>query len=590
MGQTYTPTSPNPGGKTNRNYGNTQATTPHDITRCNVILPDPAIWPQPDDGYPYVIWFGLSGYNSDGLLNSIGDAQVPQQALLDAGVAIVPATLPLVRDVNGDTTEILATATTFDLTADPPQAGPVYRGNGVTPRVGKGPSSTPTPYPGQMPVGYATAFPSRPHPWVDPDWYSAWKCAEDIVRHCKYHSVQGTGQLPLNKNKDGAYGNSAGAAAILWLMNGDKSLVSEHIAWGGQEAESTRLKTFAIQNPNASMLQLKKEAGNGGPAAWLAAKRGASDGHDEACVDWDEDSDSVQLSLSATWYLSQHAAWPGMKSANDSFVGWCSHNSAMHADVLADANRYASNFGHVGTSTTGETQPHSIYSAYRMMKYLPLVRYVALDDSYLDPDAVSDGAVRQIDATIEDSETLWADMVETILSVIGPGAADPVVDEATYYCTVAEAAALVPQWPQASWPAELDATLELKGIDAAINMALSSKGIAIPFESDGTTSQEKFADWLTLICRNGVAWRVVRALFPDATGSGETPAWVEFKAVYTAGLKGIKDESMLPQFVQDSSSEVQPSTVNTASGGADVVDSLGSYAKPAFTRDMINRW
>lgn len=409
---TYTPTSPNPNGWTNRQYGNTDAAVGHKITHCNGFLPDPAIWPKPPGGYPYVIWLNFQGYNQTSLLTSIGDDQAPQQMLLDQGIAIVWATLPVARDPATTGIPVAQVAGAFNPGAG--EFGLAYRGNGHSPRFGKGPSSSP-PYPGQFPVGYEAANPGRPHPWVDPNWYSAEKCVEDLVRHCKFNAVE----LGLDPTRDGIYGNSAGADAALAACKGDRALVAEHIASGGQQAMSTRVAVIALQHPTASRLMFKKELSNGGPAAWALAKRGGSDDHDVGCADYNEDSDSVTLALSATWWLTQHAEWPGMKAANDVQRLWVNSNAPMHADVLADPDRYTNNFGHLGTSTTGETQPHSIYSLYRLMQWLPAGRYVAIDPSHVDPNAVSAGATRQLDAVIEDQATMFADMVDYIVQTIG---------------------------------------------------------------------------------------------------------------------------------------------------------------------------
>jgi hypothetical protein len=286
--------------------------------------------------------------------------------------------------------------------------------------------------------------------------------------------------------------------------------------------------------------------------------------------------------MSPTWWLSQHAEWTGMNAANLALPGWANANAAMHADVLGTVNRYTSNFGVIGTDTTGETQSHSIYSLYRLMQYIPNMRTVANDSDHLDPDAISAGATRQIDATIPDITDRYQDMVDTILLTIGPP--DTIVE----YCTVAEVEAMIPQWPKTTWPPTLNAAEEIVAINAEVNMVLANHDMTVPFVSDGTAVQALFFDYLKMVCRNGVAWRVVRSLFPEATGAGETPAWADFKSKFKDGLKGLSSGDMIPQTLDIV--PTSPSTLDDTHGSEEVNPSLGTHHKHAFYRNMSDKF
>lgn len=594
MGQSFTPSSPNPNGNSGRNYGNTRRATPHDITKMNVFLPDPDVWPEPPNGYPVVLWLNLQAYKTTVLNEVIGDAQVPQQALLEGGVALAVVSLPVVRDPN-TTGWATSDGSTVNLSTN--TFGPAYRGNGVHVHFDGGPSTS-TPYPGAMPAGYGAAFPGRPHPMIDPDWLCAWTSGEDAIRHLRHHSVDlGDGAIRIDSTKIGAYGNSAGAHVALWLCHGDKALVAENISYGGQEARSTRPNMLMIQNPAMSLIAY--ETDSDGPEVWSIAKAGSGSSWDESCsyIEDAAGSPPVRSLLSPLYFLnftdfSPTEAWTGMKAANAIMPVWASANvGPSPASVLA-APKYgpANAFGFSGTNSAGIQDAHDIYSLYLLPRFFDLTRLISLDESFIDADAVSaHGAIKQIDASIETTDALFADLVSFALAYIGPTAIDDTVaDDAGFYCTVAEAAAIIPNWPETSWPAAVNAVLELQGIDAQINMALASIGISsIPWTTTETSGQKFiFANWLKDLCRTGTAYRIVRILFPDVDQAGESPLWGELKAKYDEGIAQIK-AGEVPDFLLDSASDIEPTTVNTRYGGTDVTASILKHKgldRPAFTR------
>jgi len=153
------------------------------------------------------------------------------------------------------------------------------------------------------------------------------------------------------------------------------------------------------------------------------------------------------------------------------------------------------------------------------------------------------------------------------------------------YCTIAQVESVMPQWPQTTWPAELDAQLILEGIDSTINVVLANKGgLAVPFVSDGSNGENEFADLLRQICIHGGAMLVLKALFPDSSGPGETPVWIMHRDIYLENMKGLKDGSLLPQAVLDDTDFVEPTTVNTLYSDASVRADQGSHSRAAFYR------
>lgn len=427
----YTISAPNPNGWTDRYYGPPHPIGGgeiHPILRCSGILPDPAVHPEPEDGYPAVLFTNSQGYTQSSLLTTVGDAQVPQQLLLDRGIAIISFTVPAIRDP----------LTGVDVDQDPedfnPSAGEYgdsYRGNGVLTQVDKGPGEPVGDYPGAFPTGYEAANPGRPHPWLDPLWLNPWKACEDIVRHARHHAVQGTGELPVNRDKLWLFGSSSGAQSVAWAaLGGDKALVPENISAGGQQAQSTRVAGASLVNWTLSFLAWKTELSNGGPAAWQFAVPGSGNDWDEAAEDVAAaSSGNLRTVLSPIYWLQQTAEWEGMSEANAALPVWISNNAPLNADVLANASRYTTTFGHIGTTTNGETQPHSAYTAYLAPKFLPLARTILTDEDHVDLDALEAGAPRQVDAVIADTNERWLDMVTFIESYIG---SPPTAEEQAY--------------------------------------------------------------------------------------------------------------------------------------------------------------
>ena len=126
-----------------------------------------------------------------------------------------------------------------------------------------------------------------------------------------------------------------------------------------------------------------------------------------------------------------------------------------------------------------------------------------------------------------------------------------------------------------SKPTQTQADTLIDDTGDEIDVVLSSAGVAVP-----VTTPTYFKEALKFLNAYGAAAAILRAMFPDATGSGETPAYAFWEARYKAGLKGLKDGSHIPPGVTRSAGYVPPSTYLTRN--PDEEEDLGDIAEPQF--------
>ena len=129
-------------------------------------------------------------------------------------------------------------------------------------------------------------------------------------------------------------------------------------------------------------------------------------------------------------------------------------------------------------------------------------------------------------------------------------------------------------------PTEQQATALLDQVSAEIDTTIAGAGYTVP-----VTAPAYFLTRLSLLNSVGAAAAILRAMFPDATGAGETPAYAFWWNWYQTGLKSLANGSAIPPDVITNAAYVAPSTYFT--NNPDVEVDLGDIAEPRFKMGTV---
>lgn len=145
------------------------------------------------------------------------------------------------------------------------------------------------------------------------------------------------------------------------------------------------------------------------------------------------------------------------------------------------------------------------------------------------------------------------------------------------YATTTDVQGLLPKWTisASSSPTTTQVSAMLADVEAEINVALANQGVSTPYATAGD-----FLDWLGKLSADGTAARTLKAMFPDSSGPMETPAYKYFSDQYAAGLKAIRDGSMLPPAAGASGVEAVPASYQTRYSDEEADD--GRIGTPRF--------
>lgn len=148
------------------------------------------------------------------------------------------------------------------------------------------------------------------------------------------------------------------------------------------------------------------------------------------------------------------------------------------------------------------------------------------------------------------------------------------------YGTIGELQELIAQFTisASSKPNTTQATAIIQGISDEIDVALQGVGVTVP-----ATTPAYFLNWLAALNSYGAAAAVLKSMFPDAVGPGDTPAYAFWNEWYQRGLAAIRDGSLVPVsiIVVGSGSYVLPSTYLT--NNPDTNEDIGIIAEPLFS-------
>ena len=158
------------------------------------------------------------------------------------------------------------------------------------------------------------------------------------------------------------------------------------------------------------------------------------------------------------------------------------------------------------------------------------------------------------------------------------------------YAAETDVEALVAQWviDGSSKPTSTQLTTLLESSDAEMDAMLSAEGVTVPFVSDGSDEQDKFATFLTGTNALGAAALWCASAFPDVTGPGEVPIREYLQARYDSRLKMLQSGAAIPNSVAAGKTLHGPITMNTEFPSTE--PDLGTYAQPAFKRSDVETW
>lgn len=95
-------------------------------------------------------------------------------------------------------------------------------------------------------------------------------------------------------------------------------------------------------------------------------------------------------------------------------------------------------------------------------------------------------------------------------------------------------------------------------VEAEIDVALMSLSYAAPYTEAGA-----FLTWLSKLATEGAASTLLKAWFTDTAGPNSESSWSVYERRYRDGLKAIRDRSMVPTAIGESSGALPGGTTTT---------------------------
>ena len=159
------------------------------------------------------------------------------------------------------------------------------------------------------------------------------------------------------------------------------------------------------------------------------------------------------------------------------------------------------------------------------------------------------------------------------------------------YAAASDAQALIPKFviTASTVPSTTDLTSFLEKVDAEINACLAGKGLTVPFSSDGTDVQDKFAELLESANAHGAAVKVLGAAFPAGTGPFAVVR-TELHETFLRIMAGLKDGSLVPPGIAATATLVGPTTYTTNFPNETDEPDFGDQEKPLFRVRDHERW
>lgn len=153
------------------------------------------------------------------------------------------------------------------------------------------------------------------------------------------------------------------------------------------------------------------------------------------------------------------------------------------------------------------------------------------------------------------------------------------------YCTASDIQELIAKFSltASSTPNTTQVADIIDQIAGEIDSVLSAQGVTVP-----ATTPSEFTKMLEALNAYGAAAGVLKSMFPDSTGAGETPAYQFWETRYRNGLAALKDGSMIPNAVVGTSTGyLAPSTYFLNNPDTEDDIDLGTAGEPFFTRSKV---
>ncbi len=130
-------------------------------------------------------------------------------------------------------------------------------------------------------------------------------------------------------------------------------------------------------------------------------------------------------------------------------------------------------------------------------------------------------------------------------------------------------------------PTAVEVDKILVSTSSEIDSRLAAQGYTVP-----ATSPDGFLTYLGLVCSYGAAAAILKGLFPDAVGAGESPAYAFWEKRYQAELQRLESGVAIPTTLS-AGSGLKPRTYLTEHPDlTDDVD-LGTAGEPFFNRRQV---
>lgn len=370
---------------------------------CQFNLFEPA-GPMPFGGWPVIAFINLAGYTTSSKATEITELQAPLYALLKAGFALAYGTAPVARGgdaPNGVGPEAFDPST--GLFGDPyPNNGCLHTAIG-----------TAVTWPGTALPGYVGT-----HPWLDDDVLIPEKAALWFVQNLKWHSQQGTKELPIDREYVMAFGTSAAAGSLAYAVWGYDRADAGGV---GQATMSTRVRAADLSQCPVLWTAFAQDGSGTFKAHHFPAKNPSGSDpwqYDTPVATLQETVGQMELVMSPATYAVDDANYPGLTALNDAVPVRMAYTEAMSATIKADADRYKKAYP-IGSEVT----PHPAYFGYLAKQLLPNgVRLVIGTDEAVDAGAdvlAAGNPFTPEDAVILDSEDRTVDLVQFFLDVGG---------------------------------------------------------------------------------------------------------------------------------------------------------------------------
>ena len=149
------------------------------------------------------------------------------------------------------------------------------------------------------------------------------------------------------------------------------------------------------------------------------------------------------------------------------------------------------------------------------------------------------------------------------------------------YCQLSDVSSLIARFGVnvSSTPTSTQAQAINNDVGYELDVAIEGAGFLTPI------TDVKFGWYLLALNAYGSAAAILKSMFPDAKGPGETPAYAFWEARYQLGLKGVKDGTLIPPGLPRNARFVAPVTYLTLNPDQD--SSLGANADPTFTVSKV---